>query len=444
LSNKMNMNALIVFLFVKKAPLYGVLLACFYSVTASALQIEITQGNSAALPIAIVPFADKTQAQAPAFQVGKIIAADLQRSGLFTPLPIAKMPGTPSRIDQVKYTAWRATQVEHMLIGEVSANSPSGYLLEYRLLDVVRGREILAHRLPTSAKDLRAAAHRIADQVYQALTGKPGAFSTKIAYVTSTHQADGKRLIKIKVADADGYNAQTIVTSQEPLMSPAWSPDGQRLAYVSFERGRSAVWIQNIKTGQRQKVAAYRGINGAPAWSPDGQKLAMTLSKDGNPDIYILDIAQRSVRALTRHVGIDTEPTWSPDGKQIVFTSNRGGSAQLYRIPVTGGKAKRLTFEGSYNARASYAPEGRYLTFVTRVAGRYRIGLLDTQTSELRVLSRGSSDESPGFAPNGSMIMYASQARGRDVLATVSTDGSFQQRISLEKGNMREPAWSPR
>ncbi len=413
------------------------------SMAAPALQIAITQGNVTALPIAIVPFVNATGAQKLPLPVAQVIAADLRRSGLFNPLPFARLPAHPDHTAQIQWPVWRTAQVEHLLTGRIQMHTATEYQLDFRLFDVTRGQQTLAYRVTVATDKLRTAAHQIADRVYQALTGRPGAFSTRIAYVTSTRTTDGRIQNQLKVADADGHNPQTIVTSREPLMSPAWSPDGQQLAYVAFARGRSMIWVQNIATGERHQIAAYPGINGAPAWSPDGKQMALTLSKNGNPDIFILTLATGELRTLTRHTGIDTEPAWSPDGQHLVFTSDRGGSPQLYRVPSRGGKAQRLTFEGSYNARAAYAPEGRHIALVTRVAGRYRIGLLDIQRGDLRLLSNGELDESPGFAPNGDLVLYASRQDGRDVLATSSVDGDFQQRISLEATAVREPAWSP-
>ena len=412
-------------------------------VPARALEIEITQGAEGALPIAVVPFPHTGGGAPPPQDVAAVITADLARSGRFRTLPLKDMLARPSRADQVDFRDWRALNMENLVIGEVADNGKGGYLVKFRLFDVFRGEQITGYSFPTTQHDLRSTAHRIADLIYEELIGQRGAFDTRIAYITSVRDRKGRETVHLKVADADGYNAQTIVTSREPLMSPAWSPDGRPIAYVSFEKGRPSIWVQEVFTGRREKLTSFKGINGAPAWSPDGRRLAMTLSKGGNPDIYIMDLRRRSLRQLTHHWAIDTEPAWSPDGHSIVFTSDRGGTPQIYQVPVSGGTPKRLTFEGSYNARASYAPDGRYLTLVTRVNGDYRIGMLDTANGSLQVMSRGSLDESPSFAPNGSMIIYAGREDGKGVLEAVSTDGRVRQRLAVQVGDVREPAWSP-
>jgi TolB protein len=416
-------------------------------VRASSLTIEITQGVEGALPIAVVPFSWRGDAgRPPPHEVGAVVADDLGRSGRFKPLPVDEMLARPSRGEDVDFRDWRALNVENLVIGEVSPNGPGGYLVKFYLYDVFRGEQLTGYSIPTTAADLRATAHHIADIVYETLTGQPGAFATRIAYITSVRTGSGKdatETVKLRIADADGYGPQTIVSSKEPLMSPAWSPDGQRLAYVSFENAQPAIWVQELLTGKRERVTAFKGINGAPAWSPDGRFLALTLSKDGNPDIFVLNLARRTLRPLTRHWAIDTEPAWSPDGKSIVFTSDRGGAPQIYQVAVSGGDARRITFEGSYNARASFSPDGRTLTMVTRVNGQYRIATQDVQTGQVRVMSSGKLDESPSFAPNGSMLIYATRLGGKGVLAAVSTDGRVQQRLGLQEGDVREPVWSP-
>ncbi len=409
----------------------------------SDLTIEITEGAEGALPIAIVPFKWTGPAgQFPPHDVSAVITADLKRSGRFNPLPDSKMLARPTAADEVDFRDWRALAMENIVVGQVQPNGTGGYLVRFQLFDVYRGEQITGFSVPTTVKDLRSTAHHIADIIYETLTGEAGAFATRIAYVTSTRQS-GKETIALRIADADGYNPQTIVSSSDPIMSPAWSPDGKKLAYVSFEKSRPSIYVQEVFTGQRDKISSFKGINGAPAWSPDGRYLAMTLSKDGNPDIYVMDIRTKKLRKLTNHWAIDTEPAWSPDGKNIVFTSDRGGQPQIYRVSVTGGSPERLTFEGKYNARASYSPDGKSLIMVSRSNGHYRIGALDLQDKQLRILTDGSLDESPSFAPNGSMVIYATTAKNRAELSAVSFDGRVRQRLALQTGDVREPVWSP-
>ncbi len=407
------------------------------------LTIEITESEIGALPIAVVPFGWQGTGQGPSEDIAAIIDADLKRSGRFKTMPSKDMIAFPHTGANVDFRDWRVLGMESLVVGQVKPNGVGGYIVRFQLFDVFKGEQLTGYSIPTTARDLRATAHHISDLIYEKLTGQRGAFATRVAYITSVVQTKGKRKIALQVADADGYHPQTIVTSTEPLMSPAWSPDGLKLAYVSFEKGRPSIFIQEVYTGKRQRVASFKGINGAPAWSPDGRKLALTLSKDGNPDIFILDLARRTLQPLTRHYAIDTEPSWSPDGKHIVWTSDRGGRPQIYRIPSGGGKAERITFEGKYNARASYSPDGKLITMVTQIGGEFRISVLDLASSQLQVLSDGSLDESPSFAPNGSMVIYATKVKGQAELAAVSVDGHVKQRLALQVGDVREPAWAP-
>jgi TolB protein len=406
------------------------------------LTIEITEGVEGALPIAVVPFGWQGPASPPV-DVAGVINADLQRSGRFKTIPQVDMLARPTSAEEIEFKDWRALDTENLVIGQVRSVGTGGYEIRFQLFDVYKGEQLTGYTIPTTAPNLRATAHRIADLIYEKLLGVPGAFATRVAYITSVNQADGSQRIDLNIADADGYNPETIVSSSEPLMSPAWSPDGRKLAYVSFEGGRSAIYVQEVYTGKRQKVTSFKGINGAPAWSPDGRKLAMALSKDGNPDIFVYDLASRKLQAVVRHYAIDTEPSWSPDGRDIVFTSDRGGKPQIYRVSAYGGRAERVTFQNSYNARASYSPDGKLLALVTREDGNYRIAVQDLDSGVMQVLSQGSLDESPSFAPNGSMIIYASKTGRRGVLAAVSVDGRVRQRLALQEGNVREPVWSP-
>ncbi|MCP3672288.1 MAG: Tol-Pal system beta propeller repeat protein TolB [Gammaproteobacteria bacterium] len=412
-------------------------------VVAAPLTIQITEGAQGALPIAVVPFAWQGGGQGPGQDISEIIRADLARSGLFNPMPVQDMLARPKDGKDVSFKDWRVLKMENLVVGQVQSNGSSGYLVRFQLFDVFKQEQLAGYNVPSSERDLRATAHHIADIIYEKITGKRGAFSTKVAYVTSINKGGGKQSVVLQVADADGFNPQTIVTSSEPLMSPSWSPDGRKLAYVSFEGRKASIYVQGVYTGKRQKVASYRGINGAPSWSPDGNKLALTLSKDGNPDIYVLNLQRRSLQRLTKHYGIDTEPAWSPDGKHVVFTSARGGQPQIYRVPAFGGKVQRVTFKGKYNARASYSPDGKYMAMVNRNGGAFRVALLDLKTKAMRILSDGRLDESPSFAPNGSMVIYATKVRGKGELAAVSIDGNIKQRLALQAGDVREPAWSP-
>ena len=404
------------------------------------LTIEVTGGVEAAQPIAVVPFG-VSEGLIPKEDVAAVIAADLARSGRFRPMPTRDMLALPSTHEEVDLRDWSLLGMNSLVIGRVEQEG-TGYRVSFTLYDVFRGEQLASTTLTTTPSGLRITAHRIADQIYEELTGQPGVAATRIAYITSTGRGEGQT-VALRVSDADGYNPQTIVSSGDPILSPAWSPDGRRLAYVSFENRRPAIYVQDLASGRRDLVASYPGINGSPAFSPDGQRLAMTLSKDGNPNIYVLNLLTRELTQLTDHFGIDTEPAWSPDGQDILFTSDRGGNPQIYRMSTAGGPAERVSFDGDYNARASYAPGGRSITMVSRVNGQFRIAVQDLQQGYTRLLSNGSLDESPSFAPNGSMVIYATVHGGRGVLATASVDGGGNQRLSQDSGEVREPAWSP-
>lgn len=406
------------------------------------LTIEITQGVATGIPVAVVPFRWQGKAPAPPQPVADIVQNDLLRSGRFSAVPRKDFVSTPHQDKDVVFKEWRIAKAEALLIGSVRETGKDRYQVEFRLYDVFKETQLAGYRYTVSGKLLRTTAHQIADVVYEKLTGEPGAFNTRIAYVT--REGKGRQSVyKLQVADSDGYGPVTVVHSPEPLMSPAWSPDGRRLAYVSFEQKRSMVYVQDIASGKRRKVADFRGINSAPAWSPDGGRLALTLSRDGNAEIYVLDLKTRRLQRLTRNHVIDTEPAWSPDGRHLVFTSDRAGPPQVYRMNADGSGVERLTFEGSYNARASYAPDGRSLTLVTRHGGKYHIGILRLADRALQVLTDTQLDESPSFAPNGRMVLYATEVRGRGVLASVSADGRVRQQFRFEQGDVREPAWSP-
>ena len=418
----------------------GFLLLCWSAVVRAELTIEITGGGENAIPIAAAPFT--INAVSVPEDVAAIVSAEIQRSGRFRAFEPAAQPERPRSPGDVHFPLWRSAGINNLVIGEISP-SGTGFAIRFYLFDTLRGEQLVAETVTTPAKDLRFAAHYIADLIYERLTGQRGAFGTRIAYVSAVRGVDGKESVMLDVADSDGHNSTTVVRSADPIMSPAWSPDGGRLAYVSFEGGAPGVFVQELASGRRERVTSFPGINGAPAWSPDGRRLAVTLSKGGSPDIYVVDIETRQARQLTSHRGIDTEPAWSPDGQHIVFTSDRGGQPQIYRVPVVGGPEERVTFEGNYNARASYAPDGRSLTLVTRLGGEFQIGIIDLETRGLRTLSSGGLDESPSFAPNGAMVIYASSAGGRGVLKAVSVDGGVESRLASRGGDVREPVWSP-
>lgn len=409
----------------------------------SALRVEITKGADGALPIAIVPFQQQLQSATSDTDVAAIVRNDLQRSGRFAPIEPDKLIARPRAAEDVNFKLWRVAGIDHLVIGDIKQLNAEQYEISFRLLDVFKGNQVLGYQFRATNKTLRSVSHHISDLIYESITGQKGAFDTKIAYVTTQRQQGRQPSYVLQVADTDGHNPQTVLTSQQPIMSPSWSPDGSQLAYVSFEKRKSEIYIQNLYTQQRQKVASFSGINGAPVWSPNGRELALTLSKEGNPDIYVLDVASKSLRQVTRHWGIDTEPAWTADGKELVFTSSRAGKPQIYRISSKGGNAKRLTFDGKYNASPEVSSDGRTLVYVQGEGNEFRIATMDLQSGFVQVLTDGPLDESPSFAPNGSMILYASTDQSQGVLAAVSSDGRFKQKLVLSDGDVREPTWGP-
>jgi TolB protein len=423
--------------------LYTLLLLLFSQLSQAKLEIEIIQGNASALPIAVIPMQWRGSGPPPLTNVAEVVSSDLYRSGLFAPLDEADIVDRPMDAESIRFGTWRLLKVDYVVIGRVTDSSDgNGFDIIYELFDVHTQERLLSQITTVGLGDLRFGSHRVADAIYEKLTGVPGAFSTRIAYVSATGVGDDIDF-QLFVADADGFNPQPVVGSPEPLLSPNWSHDGQRLAYVSFEKGNSAIYVQNVSTGARELVSSGKGINGAPAFSPDDRYLAMTLSYSGNPEIYIKDLATGQKRQITNHWAIDTEPAWSPDGKSIYFTSDRGGRPQIYRVAASGGKATRVTREGTYNARVTISPDGGRIAVAQGRGNEYRIAILELETGRMRTLTPGVLDESPSFAPNGSMILYATREDSRGVLAAVSADGNVRQRLILTEGDVREPAWSP-
>ena len=407
------------------------------------LNIEITQGVGNRTPVAIVPFGWQGDGSAVPLDVAEVIKSDLIRSGRFAPIPEADMLQKPTSGADVDFDDWSILGVEAVVVGSVTQSGDNAYDVQFQLFDVFRRDQLVGYRMPASRGTMRIAAHRAADMIYEKLTGIAGVFATKVAYVTA-EQSGNSRLYSLVVSDQDGENEYTIMESSEPIMSPAWSPDSRRLAYVSFEGHRSSIFIQTLRTGNRARVSSEPGINGAPAFSPDGRKLVLTLGGvDGNLDIHVLDINARKTQRLTTHRAIDTEGSWSPDGRFIYFTSDRSGGPQIYRVSANGGTPERITFEGSYNARPRLSGDGNKLAMVHNDRGNYRIAVMDLERRDLLVLSAGGQDESPSFAPNSDILIYATRLGGDGVLETVSADGLIRQRLASQRGDVREPVWSP-
>ena len=422
---------------------FVVLMLALLGAHANAELVIDVQGMAQPTPVAIVPFGWGGNAPDMPLDVAELINNDLRRSGRFAPISEDDMLQKPTSGEDVDFDDWGYVGVEAVVVGSVAQTGENAYTLQFQLFDVFGRRQLVGYRMPASRGTMRAAAHRAADMIYEKLTGIKGVFGTKVAYVTATRQGEG-RLYSLRVSDQDGENEHTIMESGDPIMSPAWSPDSRQLAYVSFEENKSSIFVQTLRTGNRFKVSSKPGINGAPAFSPDGRQLVVTLGGvDGNLDIYTLDIISRQTRRLTTHRAIDTEGTWSPDGRHIYFTSDRAGGPQVYRVSANGGTPERITFEGSYNARPRLSPDGTRLAVVHNDRGNFRIAVMNLTDKNLLVLSTGRQDESPSFAPNSDILIYATR-QGRDgVLETVSADGLIRQKMASGRGDVREPVWSP-
>ncbi|PIE43649.1 MAG: Tol-Pal system beta propeller repeat protein TolB [Gammaproteobacteria bacterium] len=415
----------------------------FISQSRAELTIEITQGSDRAIPIAVVPFKNNSIRALPE-DIVKIIQDDLLRSGEFQPLNAANMLSLPSREKEVTYRDWRLLGQNYIVVGEIEFDSAERrYRVRYELLDVNRQVRLLGKIVKSSEADLRGLAHRISDRIYQAITGVQGIFSTKIAYITLQRKKNGKPEYRLQIADADGQRSQVLFQTSRPILSPAWSPDGKQLAYVSFETTRPAIYIHTLATNEKKLLSAYKGLNGAPAWAPDGQKMVVTLSKDGNAELYQMNLEDGALQRLTRHFAIDTEASWSPDGRELVFTSDRSGKPQIYRMALNNRKPKRLTFDGRYNARPRYSEDGKSIIYVHQSDGVFNIARLALDSGVQTILTDTPLDESPSLAPNGRMLIYGTQRGKSGVLAVVSVDGQTKYFLPSEFGDVREPAWSP-
>ena len=407
------------------------------------LEIRITSGIEGAFPIAIVPFEWRAGTPLPV-DITAVIAADLRSGGRFAPMATLELPSRPVSFADIKFKDWRLFGMDNLVIGQIKKIDKDHFAVEFRIVDIISGKQIAGFRIPTTSANLRLTAHHISDLIYEAILNQKGAFATRIAYVAVVKLDERRSRYQLQIADADGFNARTILESPEPLLSPAWSPLGDKLAYVSFEDRNSAIYVQNIRTGKREKVVSGRGINSAPAFSPDGRRLAVTRSFEGNPDIYLVDLGTRKQRRLTTNAAIDTEANWAADGRSIVFTSDRGGGPQIYRLVIDGGRPTRLTFKmGNYNSRASLSPDGKLMAVVNGGDKGYRIAVVELDNGNFKLLTETRLDESPSFSPNGATIIYATMGGAGTELAAVSADGRVRQRLALQIGEVREPAWGP-
>jgi len=418
------------------------LLVPFRAFAANLDTIIIDAGYDKQTTIAVVPFR-----QGPEFDgeqsMAEIVEFDLARSGQFAPISRDNMLSLPTSRQDVFFRDWRVLGVEYLVIGSTSIDSTGKLKVDYHLFDVFNEREMLVDGLTTSRSRWRDAAHHVADKVFEAITGIRGAFSTRILYVLAQNLSTPSERFSLQVADSDGQRAETLFTSTQPILSASWSPDGRSVTYVSFETGKQTIVLQDLTTGNRQLITDFSGINGSPRLSPDGKSLAMVLSKDGNPEIYVMNLADRSLKRITRHHAIDTEPSWTTDGRSLIFTSDRGGRPQIYKVELATNMVERLTFEGPYNAAGKLLPDGEHLVFVHRRDGVDHIAWQALGRDDLRVLTQTSLDEAPSVAPNGTMLIYATQVGGRGILAVVSIDGRVKYRLPSSSGDVREPAWSP-
>ena len=400
------------------------------------LTIEIIGGGANQIPVAVLPFVGENVLPQ---SITEIVEQDLTRSGRFRAIFVGGVSPLPSEMAQVNFADWKSRLADAIVIGQATRQPDGRFEVRFRLLDVLKQTQIGGVAYTLSSSQVRLTAHKIADFIYEKLTGERGVFSTRIAYVVK----QGTRY-ELRVADADGQNAQSILTSHEPIMSPSWSPDGGRMAYVSFQNKKPILFVQSLLASkQPAPVANYRGSNSAPGWAPDGKQLAAVLTKDGTSQIYLMNADGSNLRRLTVSGAIDTEPFFTPDGQSIYFTSDRGGTPQIYRMAASGGEPTRITFDGDYNVSPRVSSDGKTLAYISRVNGRFQLMAMDLDSRQIQALTDGPRDESPTFAPNGRIILYASDVDGRGVLYAVSSDGRFKQRLGIQAADIREPAWGP-
>lgn len=409
----------------------------------AALDLELTQGVDGAVPMAVIPFSGNSQFNQ---ELTQVIATDLRNSGHFHILDAKKINATPHSQQEINNNYWRGFDLDSLVVGSVEPASDGKFTVKFQLVNLYSDKHnalLLSKHYTTDKNNFRALAHVIADQIFEKLLGKKGVFSTHIAYVLVSGDSIKNRKYNLMVADIDGHNQQPLVTSAEPIMSPTWSPNGKRIAYVSFEAHKASIYVQTVLTGERKKIADFKGINGAPAWSPDGNKMAVVLSKTGFPKIYLLDINTEKLTQITKGWAIDTEPSFSPDGQSLIFTSNRGGGPQIYRVSVARGRPQRISFDGNYNATASYTNDGKSVVMLHKDSGRFCIAVLSLETGMLDILTDSGDNQSPSVAPNDEMVAFATKYRGRQVLGMVSRDAKIRLRLPAQEGDVREPSWSP-
>lgn len=429
----------------KKYILVGLLITTLFTAKPcfAALDLELTRGVNNALPIAIVPFANQETNDASC-NIAAIVKNDLNNSGRFKLLSSDKMPANPHTASAVNASSWRQIGVDDVVVGEVTPVDSSHYNVNFSLVDVVKNQNTTLLKdsfNQVEKKDLRRLAHHISDRIYEALLGQKGAFSSHIAYVVTRHGEGQPTRYLLEVADADGYNPHAILTSPQPIMSPAWSHDGRQIAYVSFENHQAQIYVAQVATGSRSMISGFSGINGAPAWSPDDRQLALVLSKSGSPKIYVLDLASKSLRQITQGTSIDTEPNWHPNGHSILFTSDRGGGPQLYKVDTAGKHTERVTYDGKYNARGAFSSDGKSIVMIHGNGSGYNIAIQDVNSGAIQPITASGNDASPSFAPNGNMVLYETRADGKRVLGLVSSDGRVKLVLPAREGDVQDPAW---